>query len=271
MSALRRSLAVSALVVAAVGSFAHAADPKLPRDGWVSWDVPAFDGAPAWCCFSWKSRDGAPASCKLDGHDSSYGTRHDEKTDAVTVYARITAGKVDRLRVYSATCPVEARTPIEDQAVTSDESARWLIAQVAAADSDAGARRRLADDALAALSMHRGDLARDGLIKIGNADPLGDLRSKAWFWLAMTGASDAESAISAAVRKDPDDHVREEAVFALSRLPEERGTRALIATAEDQSLSREQRKRAVFWLSQSESGAALAYLDRILAATPATR
>jgi hypothetical protein len=271
MSALRRSLALSALVVAAVGASAQAAEPKLPRDGWVSWDVPAIDDAPAWCCFDWKARDSAPPSCKLDGHDSSYGTRHDEKTDSVTIYARTTAGKIDRLRVFSATCPVEARTPIDEQAVTPDESARWLIAQVDAAGSDAGERRRLADDALAALSMHRGDLARDGLIRVGNSDPLGDLRSKAWFWLAMTGAVNAESAISTAVRKDPDDHVREEAVFALSRLPDDRGTRALIAVAEDQSLSRAQRKRAVFWLSQSESSAALAYLDRILAATPATR
>ena len=23
-----------------------------PRDGWVSWEVPAVDGAPSWCCFS---------------------------------------------------------------------------------------------------------------------------------------------------------------------------------------------------------------------------
>jgi len=270
MTTLRR-LTIAALVVSAAASPALAAEPKLPRDGWVSWDVPAFEGAPAWCCFDWKARDSAPPACKLDGHDSGYGNRHDEKTDTVTMYARTTAGKLDRLRVLAATCPVEVGAPIEEQAVTADESARWLLAQVGAAGTDAGARRRLADDALAALSMHRGDVARAGLVKVGNEDPLGDIRSKAWFWLAMTGAPNAESAISSAVRRDPDDHVREEAVFALSRLPDDRATRALIAAAEDQSLSREQRKRAVFWLSQSESSGALAYLDRVLAAAPATR
>jgi hypothetical protein len=36
--------------------------------------------------------------------------------------------------------------------------------------------------------------------------------------------------------------------------------------AEDRSLSREQRKRAVFWLTQSESEAAQAYLERVLTA-----
>jgi HEAT repeat protein len=126
--------------------------------------------------------------------------------------------------------------------------------------------RRLADDALAALSMLRSELARAGLIGVGNGHALGDVRSKAWFGLAMTGAPGAESPIAAALRKDPDAHVREEAVFALSRLPDDRGTRALIAAAEDRSLAREQRKRAVFWLSQSESSAAMAYLDKVLTA-----
>jgi len=48
-------------------------------------------------------------------------------------------------------------------------------------------------------------------------------------------------------------------------LPDERAARALIAAAEDQSLSREQRKRAVFWLSQSDSDAAQQYLEKVLA------
>ena len=61
--------------------------------------------------------------------------------------------------------------------------------------------------------------------------------------------------------------MREHAVFALSLLPGERSTKALIAAAEDQSLSREKRKRAVFWLSQSERASAQAYLERILART----
>ena len=99
--------------------------------------------------------------------------------------------------------------------------------------------------------------ARD-LIRLGNTDKDGEVRSQAWFWLAQSDATEAEQAIATALRKDADDHVREQAVFALSQLPEGRATRALIATAEDRSLSREQRKRAVFWLSHSESASAQA-------------
>ena len=66
-------------------------------------------------------------------------------------------------------------------------------------------------------------------------------------------------------RRISDDHVREQAIFALSQLPDERATRALIAAAEDRSLSSEQRKRAVFWLAQSESEGAQTYLEKVLA------
>jgi hypothetical protein len=107
------------------------------------------------------------------------------------------------------------------------------------------------------------------LIKLGDSDADGDVRAQAWFWLAHTGAPNAEQAISGALRKDPDGHVQEQAVFALSRLPDERATRALIAVAEDRSLAREQRKRAVFWLAQSKSPDAQAYLEKVLTKTAA--
>lgn len=102
------------------------------------------------------------------------------------------------------------------------------------------------------------------LIRLGNSDSDRDVRAQAWFWLAHTGAAESEQAINEALRKDADDHVREQVIFALSQLPEPRATKALIATAEDRSLTREQRNRAVFWLSHSESASALAYLDKVL-------
>jgi HEAT repeat protein len=318
------------LLACAIATPAKAAEPKLPSDGWVSWQVAAFEEAPAWCCFgSWQSRDYDRAACKLDGKSDGYGTRDDETTETVKVYARSTAGILDRLQVLSANCPVETKTPVQPLAdVTIDDSTRWLTNQVMRSGVDASSREPLSQAALAALALHRGNPARDALagfarddsryetrkwsvfwlsqlrgtegaditssvmfndkvadvrehaafalsqskaprvapdlIKLGNTDKVGEVRAKAWFWLAQNGAPQAEAAIIAALRKDSDDDVREQAIFALSQLPDERAARALIAAAEDTSLSREQRKRAVFWLSQSESDAALAYLDQVL-------
>ena len=302
---------------------AVAAELSLPRDGWSSWQVAAVDEAPDFCCWSSNWSRGAVTSkpCRLDSDRDSYGNRDHETTDAVRIYVRTAAGKVDRLKVFSADCPVEAATPINDLGtIAEDTSARWLIGRV----------KQNGEDAVPALAMHRGDVARDGLaaiarsdsraetrkeavfwlaqargvegaqitssvmfqdrdpdvrehaafalseskspraaadlIRLGTTDKSGEVRSQAWFWLAQMGAPEAESAIVASIRKEPDDDVREQAIFALSQLPKERAPRALIAAVEDRSLSREERKQALFWLAQDDSEAAQAYLDRVLTA-----
>lgn len=316
-----------ALALALAMPLSRAAEPKLPRDGWVSWQVPATEGAPDWCCWSnWQRGQGSRMACKLDGNSNGFNiSDRDATTDTVTVYVRVTGGKVDKLQPLSAGCPVETKTPIQPlEDVSADDSARWLIDRV-------NQGHNIGEGALAALAIHRGATARDALssfartdasaetrkhavfwlallrgtegaeitssvmfndkepevrkhaafamtqssspkvaaelIRQGTTDKVGDVRAQAWFWLAQTGYPEAEQAIGAALRKDGDDDVREQAIFALSQLPEERATRALIATAEDRSLSREQRKRAVFWLSQSESDSAQAYLDKVLASS----
>jgi HEAT repeat protein len=324
---------IAALALASGASQLQAAELKLPDDGWASWEVPAPEGTPFWCCWSnWNRRGDPREPCKLDEHPQGYGTRDDDATtDTVRVYAHATAGKLDRLQVLAAACPVNTRTQVQELTVAADDSARWLIDRARQDGSDSVTREPLVQQALAALAMHRGDLpgqaladfarrdprqnarkwsvfwlallrggegaditssvmfndpepevrkhaafaisqsksprAATDLIRQGSTDKDGDVRAQAWFWLAQTGYADAEAAIAVALRKDADDHVREHAVFALSQLPAERSIKALIDAAEDRSLSREQRKRAVFWLSQSESDAAQKYLEKVLART----
>jgi hypothetical protein len=260
---------VGLVLVCAALTPAKAAEPKLPRDGWVSWQVAAVDGAPSWCCFpNWNDRDPARRSCNLDGGRNNYGTRDsDPSTDTVKIYARQTGGRLDRLQVLSAACPVETKTPIQPLGdVAPEDSIRWLVAQAKQDRRDAATGQPIGENALAALAMHRGDPARDAMVGF-TRDPRVETRKGSMFWLAMVRGAEAESerAITAALRNDADEEVREQAVFALSRLPDERATRALIGIAEDQSLPREQRRRAVFWLAQSESDSAQAYLEKVLA------
>jgi hypothetical protein len=330
MNTLLTTRAGVLLLALGLSSPARSAEIELPRDGWASWQVAAVDSAPAWCCFSWNDRNATPSTCRLDGSREGFGTRQDNATtDAVKVYVRSAGGKVERLQVLSASCPVETDTPIQQLGdVFPDDSARWLSARAKNSGDDAISHWSLGENALAALAVHRGEVARGtiaslarsentktrklaifwaaivrgeegaalassvmfndaepevrkhgafavaqskskrvaaDLIRLGNTDNVSDVRGQAWFWLAQSGAPEAESAISAALRKDSTDHVRDKAIFALSQLPEERAPRALIAAAEDQSLPREQRKRAVFWLAQSEQASAQSYLDKVLA------
>ncbi len=337
MKNLHLTMSAAALCLAGLARV-DAAELALPKDGWASWQVDAVDGAPDWCCWSgWKDDAASRTACRLDDDHGNFGNRDHATTDAVRVYARLVGGKVERLRAYSATCAVEAATPIKDLGtVAADDSARWLIA-LQKSGTDAVKKDQFRDGVLSALAIHRGALAGDAmagiargdarvetrkkavfwlamlrgaawlamlrgaagadvtasvmfddpvadvrshaafalsqskqarvapdLIRLGNSDQDADVRADAWFWLAQNGAAQAEAAIGAAARKDSSEHVREHAVFALSRLPDERATRALIAAAEDQSLSREQRRRAVFWLAQSESQGAQTYLEKVL-------
>lgn len=335
MKSACRSIHAAALCLAscALTPQGLAAELKLPSDGWSSWQVAAVDGAEDWCCWtSDRNFPGAPQkACRLDGEANGYGSRDDATTDTLRIYARLAGGKIDRLRVLSATCAVEAATPIHDLGtVAEDDSARWLIDLAKQSESGAVAHRSVGQNVLPALAVNRGNVARDALagmargdarketrkqavfwlamargregaditssvmfsdkdpnvrehaafalaqskaphaaadlIRLGNTDQAREVRAQAWFWLAQKGAPEAENAIAAALRKDNDDEVRDRAIFALSQLPDERASRALIAAAEDRSLSRELRKKAVFWLSQSQSDSAQAYLERVLSA-----
>src|SRR5262245_52940729 len=99
MSANYLPMRVAALALAcAFMSPVKSAEPKLPRDGWVSWQIPAVDAAPDWCCFNWKHGDGSRRSCRLDEKSGGFGNRDDATTDTVKIYARVTGGKLDRVQ-----------------------------------------------------------------------------------------------------------------------------------------------------------------------------
>lgn len=306
----------------------------LPRDGWVSWQVPAVEGAPAWCCFGdWRDTD-QKGICQLDEKDYGYGNRgRDDAATSVRLYARFEAGTLKKLRALDAACPVNAASAIKPlENISVDDSARWVAKLVVPRTAEKrSAENRLNGDALAALAMHRGNVARESLTAIARKDasvenrkdalfwatqvrgiegidivspslfddteakvrehaafalsqsqkktarsvaPLliraatsdreAKVRSQSWFWLAQSKAAETEAAIRAALPKETESRVREQAIFALSQLPPVRAATALMAVAEDKSLAREERKRAIFWLGQMKSDQAVAYFDRLL-------
>ncbi len=75
---------------------------------------------------------------------------------------------------------------------------------------------------------------------------------------------ETEAEILNVVASDENHAVREKAVFALSQLPGGRAVKALIAIVEDSETETSIRKRALFWLAQTESDTALDYLHRLL-------
>lgn len=136
-----------------------------------------------------------------------------------------------------------------------------IVAPLIASDAD----EKVREHAIFAIAQSSAKPAAPLLIRAGTEDRSANVRARAWFWLAQTKAPETEAAIGAALRSEPEQRVREKAVFALSRLRGERGAQALMAVAEDRTLPREIRKKAIFWMSQSREEAAVRYLDRVLA------
>jgi hypothetical protein len=103
------------------------------------------------------------------------------------------------------------------------------------------------------------------LIRAATSDRDHTVRSRSWFWLAQTRAPETEQAVRRALPNEVERSTREQMIFALSQLPADRAASALISVAEDKSLPREDRKKALFWMGQIKSDRSLEYLDRLLA------
>jgi hypothetical protein len=95
-----------------------------------------------------------------------------------------------------------------------------------------------------------------------------DTRRKATFWLSQeAGDAAVQGLAELAGDAGQDRDVREQAVFALSQLPDDQGVPALIRLAKtnpDPAV----RKKAIFWLGQSEDPRALALFEALLAGRP---
>lgn len=103
------------------------------------------------------------------------------------------------------------------------------------------------------------------LLRIARADAVPkSSRETAVFWLSQIAGDSATRGLAELVNDDDEDRqVREQAVFALSQLPRDEGVPALLKVARtnpDPGL----RRKAIFWLGQSEDPRAIALFEEIL-------
>jgi hypothetical protein len=204
--------AAAACVTLALLSNARGADLELPRDGWASWEIDAVDGARAWCCY--KTWDGSgEASCDLDTRSGGHTVRDDSTTDKMRVYARLAGGKVERLRTLAASCPVVSKTPIQRIDTTTDDSVRWLISK---AKSGEWTNSDLRESSLAAIAMHRGDLAHDELVARARGGDSVEAREKAVFWLGLVRGAKGAEVVTDLMFNDENASLRKHAAFAIS-------------------------------------------------------
>ena len=215
---------------------------------WVGYEVPAPPGD-RWMCDwnEWTRRQPPATTARL------------EPATAVYVFYRVEAGRLDRVRVFSPGCAIDAggRPVTWLTAVPPAESVRTLAALARSSE------RRLVDGALSALALHAGGEALDATIALARSGATAHTRGQALFWLAQRAGTQAVGAIDDAVARDPDTDVKKRAVFALSQLPPDDGVPRLIEVARSHS-NPAVRKQAMFWLGQSGDPRALAFFESVL-------
>jgi hypothetical protein len=102
------------------------------------------------------------------------------------------------------------------------------------------------------------------LQQIARTDGKASARGEAWFWLSQLAVPGIEAQITQALSQERARAMREKLVFALSQLPQERATSALIALLKQPALPKSVRQQALFWLAQSQSSSAQIFLDQVL-------
>ena len=129
------------------------------------------------------------------------------------------------------------------------------------AELPAGDERRAINFALA---ENKTSGAADLLFEIIKSDSDPEQRGGAMFWLAAAYPEKAHGWLLEVLETEQDEDVLEQAVFAISQLPDGAGDQALLELAQNKRASHAVRRQAIFWLAQSGNESSVAALTELL-------
>jgi HEAT repeats len=247
---------------------------------WIGYSVPVADGDRVMCCFGSGnnyisgSMSGNNVCCGVCTLENSSGTTMSSRVestspsgaiklegpDRMVVLFRIAERRVDRVRVFSEDCRLDAGgRPVKWlENVRPAESIALLESLVAADSGD-----RVSNSALMAISQHADPSAIETLLRMARTNSEPRARGEALFWLAQRAGDKVAAAIRERIDQDPDTDVKKKAVFALSQLPRDQGVPLLIQVARTNKTP-EVRRQAMFWLGQSKDPRAVEFFAEIL-------
>ena len=208
---------------------------------------------------SWDCRDG---NCR---HNQSYDWEdHDDwntpcDSGPVRVALSKRDGKVSDLRLYVGGEWRTSTTATDLGVIGTKEATNYLLALALRDDS------RASEKAIFASILADSVTIWPDLLKIAKKEEASrKVRRSAVFWLGQAAGDAATRGLTDLVDdKSADREVRETAVFALSQRPHDEGVPALIAIAR-KNPDPELRRKAIFWLGQSEDPRAISLFEELL-------
>ena len=236
---------------------------------WIAWSAPVADGRSSMCCYDGDWQAGATGGrCRLEPGsastlmtpDSDRGVRL-ELPDTFFVFVRLENRQVERVRMFSEDCGIEAgAVPLTWLTGVPPAESVAVLAETA---GDLDANHRARKGALSALAQHHAPEAVTALIRLARDVPDARSRGDALFWLSQRAGARAAAAITEAIERDPETQVKKKAVFALSQLPPDESIPKLIELARTHR-NPAVRKQAMFWLGQSNDPRALGFFEQVL-------
>lgn len=171
----------------------------------------------------------------------------------------VSGGKVSRVRSYVGGRWRAGGTGVTDLGtVGAPEAANYLLdlaSRVPGGSNEAVFAATLADSAMIWPALVR--LAKNEAVPK-------ETRRSAVFWLGQAAGTAATASLDSLVGDSQGDRqIREAAVFALSQRPKDEGVPALIRVAQT-NRDPDIRRKAMFWLGQSDDPRALALFENIL-------
>ena len=263
-----------------------------PDVAWIGYAVPAVDGERVMCCFD--GNDGTSfvsgstgryccGACRLEPSTGGSAARPGqtaapaettkpgpiklEANDHLVVLFRIVDRTVDRIRVFSDDCELDAggRPVIWLDGVRPSESVA-LLERVAVAEPDR--RNGTLAGAVTAIALHGDASAAAALDRLVAGSQPEAVRRKVTFWLGNARGAHGLSTLQRVLGDDPSLEVRKAAVFGVSQSRQPGAFDALSALARTDQEPRI-RSEAVFWLAQKGDARAPAVILQALEKDPA--
>ncbi len=261
--------------------------------GWIGYTVPIVDGERVMCCFDGDTTfingtvvssdarsccracrlepaaDGTSMARRAPGatQGAAPGVVQLERSDRFVVLFRVVAKEVERIRVFSEDCQLDAggRTITWLQNVPTADSIA-LLESLATAD-----RRpdRVADGAITAIALHAdaaADASLDRLVAVSQPEPQ---RRKVTFWLGNARGARGLATLKRVLADDPSVEVQKSAVFGVSQSREPGAFDTLASLATDHAATRI-RSEAVFWIAQRDDARAAKVVLQALEKDPST-
>jgi len=246
-----------------------AAQIRAQSPAWFGYGVKSMSKDNMSCC--WNS--GNQCGCRLEGGEGNVtiGSRSGqpvqlEGATEMAVLLRVAGDGVEKVRVFSLGCPLDAGgLPfIWITNVPANASLSYLQRLVKSDE-----RKEIADGAIFAIAQHddaRVDAILDGLAQPGQPD---EIRDKAIFWMGAARGAAGLKTLQNLVEHDPSEHIRNKAIFAISINKQPESIDVLIHAAHDDS-SAHIRGQALFWLAQKAGARAVATIANAIENDPDT-